>query len=142
VLSEDSAQFSSQKIRFPASHPDDMSYRPEAQLSKASFVRMTWIPVRTFLYVEKLRTAPACIRPDDTQCSTKLQDFFPKHKYGKIAAIVRMRSSIRQVSHSKSRRPDASQHGLDAQASDMEIGCIQSTVRTTIPLVLTREAFI
>jgi hypothetical protein len=39
----------------------------------------------------------------------KLQDFFPKHSYGKIAATVqttwipvRTCSSIRQVSHSKS----------------------------------------
>jgi hypothetical protein len=95
---------------------------------------MTWIPVWTFLYVEKLRTAPACIRPDDSaarlddpQCSIKPQDFFPKHRYGKIAATIRMmwipvrtRSSIRQVSQFKSRRPDASQHGPNARASDME----------------------
>jgi hypothetical protein len=56
-----------------------------------------WIPVRTLLCVEKLRTAPAFIclddsaaRPDDSQCSIKLQDFFRKHRYGKIATIVRM----------------------------------------------------
>jgi hypothetical protein len=59
-----------------------MSYCPDAHLSKASFVWMMWIPVRTFLYVEKLRTAPACIRPDDsaarpedTQCLTKASGF-------------------------------------------------------------------
>jgi hypothetical protein len=79
----------------------------------------------------------------------KLQDFFPKHKYGKIAATVQTTwipiqtpSSIRQVSHSKSRRPDTSQHGSDLRASSMEIECIKSTVRTTIPSVQTREAFI
>jgi len=42
----------------------------------------------------------------------------------------------------KSRRPDVSPLGLDARASDMEIRCIGSTVRTTIPLVRTREALI
>jgi hypothetical protein len=155
-LSEDSIKFASQKIRFPASRPDDVSYCLDAQLSKASSVRTTWIPVRTFLCVKKFRIAPTCIRsdvsatrPDDTQCSTKLQDFFPKHKYGKIAAtvwttwiLVRTRSSIRRVSQFKSRCPDASQHGLDARASDMEITCIRSTVQTTILLVRTCEAFI
>jgi hypothetical protein len=55
-----------------------------------------WIPVRTLLCVEKLRNAPAFIclddsaaRPNDSQCSIKLQDFFRKHRYGKIDAIVR-----------------------------------------------------
>jgi hypothetical protein len=73
----------------------------------------------------------------------QLQDFFPKHRYRKfVVTPVRTRSSIRQVSHSKSRRPDASLHGLDARASNMEIACIRSTVRTTIPLVRMREALI
>jgi hypothetical protein len=83
------------------------------------------LSVWTFPCVEKFRSAPACIRsdvsvacPDDSQCSIKLQDFFPKHRYGKIAATVRTTwipvrtcSSIRQVSQFKFRRPDASQHG-------------------------------
>jgi hypothetical protein len=107
------------------------------------------LPVRTFPSVEKFRTAPACIHsdvsatcPDNSQCSTKLQDFFPKHRYGKIAATVRTHSSIRQVSHSKSRRSDASQHGPDVRASDMEIACIKSIVQKIIPLVRTHKAFI
>jgi hypothetical protein len=151
-----------------------VSYRPDAQLSKAPAVRTmshtVWthinlkhhpserreLSVRTFPYVEKFQTAPACIRldvlaarPDDSQCSIKLQDFFPNHKYGKIAATVRMmwitvwtHSSIRQVSQFKSKCPDASQHGPDARASDMKIACIKSTVRTTILLVQTRKASI
>jgi hypothetical protein len=100
------------------------------------------LPFRTFPCVERFWTAPACIRldvsaarPDDSQCLTKLQDFFPKHRYGKIGATVRTTwipirtlSSISQVSHSKSILPDASQHGPDARASDMEIACIKSTV--------------
>jgi hypothetical protein len=52
------------------------------------------------------------------------------------------RSSIWQVSHSKSKRPDVSPLGPDARASDMKIVCVRSTVRTTIPLIWTREALI
>jgi hypothetical protein len=39
VLPEDFTHFTSQKIRFPASLSDDVPYRLDAQLSKASFVR-------------------------------------------------------------------------------------------------------
>jgi hypothetical protein len=42
----------------------------------------------------------------------------------------------------KSKRPDVNPLGPDARASDMEIACIRSTVRTTIPLVRTCKAFI
>jgi hypothetical protein len=79
----------------------------------------------------------------------QLGDFFSKHIYEKIAATVptmwipiRTRSSIRQVVHSKSRRPDTNLHGPDVQATYMEIACIKSTVRTIIPMVWTREALI
>jgi hypothetical protein len=79
----------------------------------------------------------------------KLQDFFPKHNYGKIVATirttwipVRTRLSIRQVSQFKSRRLDDCPHGPDARTSDMEIACIRSTVLTTILLVQTREALV
>jgi hypothetical protein len=167
VLPEDSAQFARQKIWFTASRPDDVSYRPDAHLSKAPTVRTMFhtvrtliylkhhlsgrreLPVRTFPFVEKFQTGPACIRLDHSQCSTKLQDFFPKHRYGKIAETVwamwipiRTRSSIRQVSQFKSRRSGASQHGPEMRTSDMEIACIKSTIRTNIPPVRTREAFI
>jgi hypothetical protein len=67
--------------------PNDPEHHPSGRL-----VLSVW----TFPYVEKLRTAPACIRLDvsaarldDTQCSTKLQDFLPKHIFGKIPATVR-----------------------------------------------------
>jgi hypothetical protein len=42
----------------------------------------------------------------------------------------------------KSRCPDISLLGSDERASDMEIVCIRSTVRTTIPLIWTRETLI
>jgi hypothetical protein len=133
-----------------------VSYRPDTHQTKASSVRTMWVPVRTFLYVQKLRTAPTCIRPDDSaarpdnpQCSNKLQDFLPKHRYGKIATTVRTtwipvrtHTSIRQVLQFKSRRLEVSHHGLDPRVSNMEIASIRSTVRTTILLVRTFEAFI
>jgi hypothetical protein len=80
------------------SRPDDVSNRPDAHQTKASFVRTTWIPVWTFLCVAKLRTAPACIRPDvsatrpdDPQCSIKLQNFFPKSDMGRLLQPSRQR---------------------------------------------------
>jgi hypothetical protein len=72
------------------------------------------LSVRTFLCVEKIRTTPACIRPDvstahldDSQGSTSFRISFQNIVIGKIIATirtmwipVRTRSSIRQVSHS------------------------------------------
>jgi hypothetical protein len=50
VFPEDSAQFTSQKIRFPASsRQNDVSYRPDTQLSNASAVRTTCQTVRTHI---------------------------------------------------------------------------------------------
>jgi hypothetical protein len=147
VLPEDSTQFASQKIRFPASRPDHVSYRLNAHHSKASSVWTT----RTFspnlpLCLEVLNCSS--LHPSGRFSNTfgrlsvfdQLQDFFPKHRYGKIAATVwktwtsvRTRSSIRQVSQFKSRRPDSSQHGPDARALDMKIACIKSTVGRPFP---------
>jgi hypothetical protein len=72
----------------------------------------------------------------------QLWDFLPKHRYGKIVATVWTHSSIRQVAHSKFRRPDVSLHGPDTRAIYMEIACIKSTIQTTIPLFWIREASI
>jgi hypothetical protein len=136
--------------------PDDVIYRPNVQLSKASFARTT----RTFRSDLPLcQEASNCsiLHPFGRFSSTsgwhsvfdQLWDFLPKHRYGKIAATVRtmwipiwMRSSIRQVAHSKFKRPDVNLYGPDEWAIYMEIVCIKSTVRTTIPLVRTREASI
>jgi hypothetical protein len=111
------------------------------ELSKASSVRTT----RTFC-------SDLALCQEALNCSSvfdQLQDFFPKHRYGKIAANVRTmwipfrtRSSIRQVGHSKFRRPDVSLYGPDARDTYMEIACIWSTIRTTIPLVRACEALI
>jgi hypothetical protein len=79
----------------------------------------------------------------------QLWDFFPKHRYGKTTATVQTmcvpvwtRSFIRQVVHSKSRRPDVSLHGLDAQASYMEIAFIRSTIWMIDVMVQTCQALI
>jgi hypothetical protein len=137
-------------------HLDDVIYCPDAYLSKASPVRTT----RTFCPDLPLcREASKCssLHPSGCFSSTsgrhtmfdQLWDFFPKHRYGKIAAtvrtmwiLVRTLSSIRQVAHSKIGRPDDSLHGSDVRAIFMEIVCIGSTVRTIIPLVRTRETLI
>jgi hypothetical protein len=73
------------------SRPNDVSYHPDALQTKASSVRITSIPVRTFICVEKLQTTVACIRPDDSaarpddsQCSIKLQDFFQNTDMGRL----------------------------------------------------------
>jgi hypothetical protein len=139
-----------------ASRPNNVSYRPDAHLSKASSARTT----RTFrsdlslcrevsncssLHLSRRFSSPS----GQLSVFDKLQDFFPKHSYGKIAAVVRttwipilMHSSIRQVSQFKSRRPGDGPHGSDVRASNMEIECIKSTVWTIIPLVRTRKASI
>jgi len=107
VLPEDSTQFASQKFgTLSAVRTTCYTVRTPHQTSS---VRTTWIPIRTFLCVEKLRIAPACIRPDDSaahpndsQCSIKLQDFFPKHRYRKIAGKNRnsnpdVRTRVHQI---------------------------------------------
>jgi hypothetical protein len=131
-------------------------YRSGAQLSKASSVWTT----RTFRPDLPLcREASNCSSLHSSRrfSSTfgrqsvfdQLWDFLPKHSYGKIVPTVRTtwipirtRSSIRQVSHLKSKRPDVNPLGPDARASYMEIACIRSIVRMTIPLVRTQEALV
>jgi hypothetical protein len=112
-------------------------------------VRTTCLPVRT-PSCPKLHLSGRCVIPSGQLLMfDQASGFLSKHRYGKIDATVRMTwipvrtgSSIRQVSQFKSNRPDTSQHGLNACASDMEIACIRSAVWTTIPLVQTREASI
>jgi hypothetical protein len=128
VLPKYYAQSISQKNWIPYSRSVDEIYRPDAQLSKASFVWMT----RTFrpdLPLCQKASNCSSLHPSGRFSSTsgrhsvfdQLQDFFPKYRYGKIAATVRTtwipvrtRSFIRKVSHSKSRRLDVSSLGPDA----------------------------
>jgi hypothetical protein len=101
VFPEDSAQFASQKIWFPASRPENVSYRSDAQLSKALAVWTTCHTVRTPIKLKHhqsrrrgfLSGPPLCreasnctslrpfgrfISPDDSQCSTKASRFLSK----------------------------------------------------------------
>jgi hypothetical protein len=124
-----------------------MIYCSDAHLSKASSVRTT----RTFRPDLPLcREASNCssLHLSKRFSSTsgrllvfnKLQDFFPKH-----SKCVDSRPSVLIHKASiafKSRHSDDGPHGPDARASDMEIACIRSTVRTTILLVWTREALV
>jgi len=119
--------------------PDGENFPSGPSSVSRSFELLQLALVRTFQ--QHVRTTLS-VRPS-------CRIFFPKHRYGKIDVTVQttwillqMHSSLREVSQFKSRRPDDGPHGPDARASDMEIACIKSTVRTTIPLVWMSEAFI
>jgi len=103
-----------------ANRPDALQSSRRSQCSSA-FVRTTWL-----------------YSPDAIQCLTSIRVSDSRHSYGMMAATVqtmcdpvRTMSSIRQVMHSKFNRPDVSLHGLDDQASYMEIVCTSSIVRTS-----------
>jgi hypothetical protein len=49
MFSRDSAQFARQKMKFLVSRPDNVSFRPNTQLSKALVVRTTCHTVRTLI---------------------------------------------------------------------------------------------
>jgi len=136
IQSASSAQSRSQKNRIPCSCPNNVIYCLDAQLSKASSV---WTTRNFRPDLPLCREASNCSssHPSERFNSTsgrhsvfdQLWDLFPKHRYGKIAATVwtmcipvRTHSYIRQVSHSKSRHPNASLHGPDARASDQPSG--------------------
>jgi hypothetical protein len=92
VFPEDSAQFASQKIRFPTSRPNDVSYRPDAQLSKAPAIQTTchtvWMHIRLKhhpserhgfpIWQLRTRSDDLAARPDDPQCSAKASGFLSK----------------------------------------------------------------
>jgi hypothetical protein len=111
--------------------PDALQSSRRFQCSNAS-IRMTWL-----------------YRPDAIQCLTSIRKFDSRHNYRKTAATVQkmcdhvwMMSSIRQVVHTKFNHPDVSLHGLDDQASYMEIVCTSSTVRTSPFKVRTLQSLI
>jgi hypothetical protein len=120
-----------------SSRPDDMPYRLDARQTKASYVRTTWISVRTLICIEKLLFQLASVR---TTLRDRASDFLSKSKYGKIAATVRTtcipartRYSLRKVRKSNSTIRTSVYHGPDAYTTDMEITCSRSTVWTAIP---------
>jgi len=58
VFLKDSAQFKSQKIRFPACRSDDVSYSPGAQLSKALVIRTTCHTIRKHIRLKHHPSRP------------------------------------------------------------------------------------
>jgi hypothetical protein len=87
---EDSALFASQRFRFPASRPDDVSsrldahlfivpsrpnnvtYRPDVLQTKSSSVRTMWFSVWTLLCIEKLLFQLVSIRTTQQPVRTSL----------------------------------------------------------------------
>jgi hypothetical protein len=74
------------------SRPDDVSYRPDVLQTKASFVRMIYMVLRPDTPLYREASVPSCIHPnvsaappDDSQCSIKLQIFFPKANMGRLS---------------------------------------------------------
>jgi hypothetical protein len=79
----------------------------------------------------------------------QLWDFFPKYRYGKIAATIRTMcvpfrtlSFIKQIVHSTFNHQDLILHGQDSQVSFMEITCISLTIQKSAFMVWTLQALI
>jgi len=75
-----------------------------------------------------VRTSWLCC-PNAIQCLTSIR--VTAATVRTMCDPIRTMSSIRQVVHSMLNRPDVSFHGLDDQASNMEITCTSSTFRTS-----------
>jgi hypothetical protein len=152
---EDSVRILRQCCQIPCIRRDDVVFRPDAHQSSKHLSGRHDIPfghstvrapsvrtTRTFrpdLPLCREASNCFCLHPSGRFSSMsgrysmfyQLWDFFPKHRYGKIAATVRTmwipiqtRSSIRQVAHSKFRLLDDSLHGPNARATYIEIACI------------------
>lgn len=72
-----------------SSCPDDVSYCPDARQTKASYVRTTWISVRTHLCIEKLLFQLAFVGTSQQPVRTLLSirpsfRFFPKSNMGRL----------------------------------------------------------
>jgi hypothetical protein len=95
-LQENSVHNSKKLVQFPCIRPDNVVFRPDTHLSSIIRLEDEKFLSRPSICVQKLRTVLGCIcpdvsatRPDAFQCSTSKTDFFPKHRYGKIAATIR-----------------------------------------------------
>jgi hypothetical protein len=129
---EDSTQIPSQRNRIHCIRPNDVIFRPNAQLSEPHPSGRRELSVQTFLYVENLRTVPTCIRPNFS--TTRPDDF-------NIRQVERFLSKT-QIWEDSCNRLDDVCSLLDAQASYMEIACISSTIRTSAFMVWTLKALI
>jgi hypothetical protein len=130
ILLEDSAQIPSQRNRIHCIRSDDMIFRPDAPLSKASSIRTMRIFRPDLPLCQEAsnysRLHPSgCLSNTDRRLSVfdKENDFVPNHRYGKKVATIRTMcvpvrtlSLIRQDVHTKFNCPDVILHCLDAQA--------------------------
>lgn len=108
--------------------PDGVDFSPDLPLCRDASNYSSLHPARRF-------SSPS----GQLSVFDQASGFLSKHRYGKITVTVRTvwypvrtLSSVRQVSQFKSSCPNASQYGLDACASDMEIVCIRSVVQTRL----------
>jgi hypothetical protein len=159
VFSEDSAQFARQKKRFPVIRPEDVSSRPDAQLSKASAV---WTTCHTAQTLIRLKHHPSGRHgfPSGPSSVSRSFELFQLASVWTFQQPVRTTLSVRpsfrfsfqnQIWEDCCNRPNelllkaSSQFKLnrpDARSTDMEITCSRSPVRTAILLVWTHEVFI
>jgi hypothetical protein len=119
-------------------HPDDENFPPGPSFMSRNFELLQLASVRTFqqyvrtpLSVQLAMRFLSKIQICEDRCNSS------DDVNSRPDALI-----IRQVAHSKFRRPDASPHVPDARATYMEIACIRSTVRTIIPMVRTGKALI
>jgi hypothetical protein len=129
-----------------ASRPDDVSYRSDSHLQ--SIIRpddenfpFRPSPVSRSFELLQLASIWTFQQPVRTTLSVRqASGFLSKTQLWEDRCNVRMmwilvptHLSIRQVSHSKFRRPDASQDGPDVRASDMEIVYINQSSGRPFP---------
>jgi hypothetical protein len=123
--------------------PDDENFLSEPSSALRSFELFQIASVQT----ASIRTFQQHIRMPLSVRSA--MGFLSKTQIWEAAATVRTmwipfwtRSSIRQVVHSKFRRPDNGLRSSDVRASYMESACIRSTVPKTDVMFWTLEALI
>jgi len=94
VFPEDSAQFASQKIWFPTSRLDDVSYRPDAQLSNESAFRTMCQTFRTHM---KLKHHPSGRRgfPSEPSSVSRSFELLQLASVWTIQQPIRMTLSVR-----------------------------------------------
>jgi hypothetical protein len=128
MVQEDSTQIPSQRNQILYIRLDDMIFRSDAQLSKHYPFGRLELSIRTFLYVEKLRNVPSCIRPDDVYSrpdalihkssrAFKVQPTEQQSSWSGCSSFI-YGNCVHQIN-----RPDDSCYGPDMPSLDMEISC-------------------
>jgi hypothetical protein len=160
--SRDYVLFTSQRFRFPASRPNDMSSRPDAHLSIAPAVQTKWHTIRTpdtpkhhssgrrglpsgpssasWSFCSSLHPFGRLSSPSGRLSVIELQIFFPSSNKGRLLQLSGRHGfpSGRATPEGKNCNSNSFVrtpvcHRQDARSTDMEIGCRRSTVRTAIP---------